>query len=328
MNATELKSIKAIDLLASIGIFPEKIIKNQAWIKPPYRKHENSASMKIDLNVNLWFDHSLGKGGNTCDLAMLIFNCNLSEALKKVAILNFRNTTSIRSPLMSKVEEKTNGSIEILTIDTINDIKLCSYIVNTRQVDLHEVRRFAKELIYQSRNASYKAIGIPTAKNGWETITISGFKTSTTPKSVSWFKWDKPELAVFEGMFDAFSLRKHQKELADSCDYIIMNSLSLKDEAIDIIINSQYSKIHLFLDTDEPADIVTSGIMGLSLNIGMVINHQQEYSESKDLNDHIRGIKTTKIIQRPKIINKPNNPIIDNDDDMEEEQGFSSGISL
>jgi len=199
MNANEAKKIPLEDLLASQGIFPGKRTKNELWYK---LRNENVESCKISIPLNLWFDFGIGKGGNGCDLAMLLWNCSLSVALEKISKINFKNIPHEDSVIRTKIDVPHNYSIEILSVDTINDIKLCNYIVNVRKVYLHEVRRFAKEITYKSGNGLYKAIGIPTVENGWETITTSGFKTSTSPKSVSFFKQNKVELAVFEGMFD------------------------------------------------------------------------------------------------------------------------------
>lgn len=299
MNCNDAKKISVVDFLKKLGIQPVKIVNNEYWYISPLRK-EGEPSFKVSGALNLWFDHGLGKGGNIVDLATVLFQCSVQEALKRLEngrVLEFEHTNQIIKEASTPVI--VNESIEL------NDIVLLRYIT-ARKVDLDFVKRFSKEIHYLVNDIQFKAIGLPTTAEGWELHTptrLGSFKNSTTPKSISHFKLDKPEVAVFEGQFDFYSIWTYNQALAQSCDFIILNSLSLKVKAIDLLI--QYSKIHLFLDNDTAGKSASSFFLNLEITQGKTINHSQAYGRSKDLNDHLRG----KFMDRTPEITPKNSPV-------------------
>jgi hypothetical protein len=284
LTCEEAKKLNIVKILASMNIHPVRKSKSDYWYLSPIHQ-ESEASFKVSDVLNLWYDHSIGKGGNLIDLLMFIYNCNVSEVLERLS----NQRLEIR--ILPKTKEVESNNLIIKQIQEISNIGLINYI-KFRAVDLKIVKRFAKEVDYLVNNRVYKAIGIPTIEiDGYELATPMGeksFKNSTSPKNISYFKLNKPEIAVFEGMFDWWSLWVHNYILAEKCDFIILNSLSFKNNAVDLLIN--YDKIHFFLDNDtnNAGQAATGFYLGMNLN--KALDHSNEYKKSKDLNDHIRGI--------------------------------------
>lgn len=306
MNCEEAKRIPIIGFLEKNNHHPKKIVGNDYWFLSPFR-NEDEPSFKVSNILNLWFDHGLGKGGTLVDLACLIYRCSVKEALEKLS-----NGTSWENTPIKRILHQEANSIKVVNVKDIEDMVLIRYM-HSRRIDIDFARKFSKEVQYKTEESQYifRAIGLPTITNGWElhTPTREGsFKNSTTPKSISHFKFGKDEVAVFEGQYDFYSIWTYNKSLAQSCDFIILNSLSLKGYAIDLLI--EYSKIHLFLDNDSAGKSATAFFLNLEITQGKTINHSQAYGQSKDLNDHIRGIsfdKTQKISPNtPPDIKKPN----------------------
>ncbi len=84
---------------------------------------------------------------------------------------------------------------------------------------------------------------------------------------------------------------------------MVLNSVSFKEKAAQLLAESNYKQIHLFLDNDDAGVAAVSCFAGLGRTLGIKLtNHSHTYSESNDLNDHIRGIKRTAQKNIPKII--------------------------
>lgn len=311
LTCKEVKKLNIVKFLASKNIHPVRKSKSEYWYLSPIHQ-ESEASFKVNDALNLWYDHSIGKGGNMLDFLMIIYNCSVSEVLERIS------NQRLEIPIAPIIKVVGSSNVKITKIKDISSIGIINYI-KFRKVDLNIVKRFAKEVDYFANNRFYKAIGIPTIEiDGYELATPMGeksFKNSTSPKNISHFQFKKPEVAVFEGMFDFFSIWTHNLDLAEKCDFIILNSLSLKEKAVDLLIN--YEKFHLFLDNDDNNSGQTATGFFLGMNLNKTLDHSNEYKNSKDLNDHIRGIlkdnskeKDLKIQQQPNLpkippINKP-----------------------
>ncbi|WP_123898001.1 hypothetical protein [Chryseobacterium carnipullorum] len=63
MNCKQFNSIKLEEVLQILGHLPTKQTEKEAWFLNPFAK-ENHASFKINKNLNYWYLHSEGIGGN------------------------------------------------------------------------------------------------------------------------------------------------------------------------------------------------------------------------------------------------------------------------
>lgn len=75
---TEIDRMKRIpieDFLARLGHSPVQRRTNALWYKAPYRE-ERTASFKVNMERNLWYDYGLGKGGNIFALAGEFIHCD------------------------------------------------------------------------------------------------------------------------------------------------------------------------------------------------------------------------------------------------------------
>lgn len=85
MTIQEVKTIQISDFLADKGYKPINKKGYKWWYLSPLHT-EQTASFKVDLNKNLWYDFGLGKGGNIIDLAMALFHTqNISEVLHRMS---------------------------------------------------------------------------------------------------------------------------------------------------------------------------------------------------------------------------------------------------
>ena len=63
MTIQEIKAIQISNFLASKGYEPINRKGNKWWYLSPLHT-EKTASFKVDLTKNVWYDFALGKGGN------------------------------------------------------------------------------------------------------------------------------------------------------------------------------------------------------------------------------------------------------------------------
>jgi len=63
------KQIDLVDLLSGLGHDPVQIRNHDYWYLSPLRA-EKTASFKVNRQVNVWFDHGTGEGGNLIDFGI------------------------------------------------------------------------------------------------------------------------------------------------------------------------------------------------------------------------------------------------------------------
>ena len=86
MRCDQANSIPAQLYLQYKGFRPSHTRLNgrELWYVSPIRSKEHTPSFKVDVILNRWFDHGLGKGGKTLDLAIEICRCSVREALSDI----------------------------------------------------------------------------------------------------------------------------------------------------------------------------------------------------------------------------------------------------
>ena len=103
MTIQEIKAISISGFLSSKGYEPANKKGYKWWYLSPLHT-EQTASFKVDLNKNVWYDFGLGKGGNIIDLAIELYHTqNVSEVMR---IMNHSVIIHIQQPMEIRPEEK------------------------------------------------------------------------------------------------------------------------------------------------------------------------------------------------------------------------------
>lgn len=82
ISIAEAKQIDMVDFLKSLGHTPQKIRNNDHWYLSPLRE-EKSPSFKVNRQLNVWYDHGTGEGGNLIDFGIRYFKCSVAGLLQK-----------------------------------------------------------------------------------------------------------------------------------------------------------------------------------------------------------------------------------------------------
>lgn len=122
MNTFDNKHIQIIDFLASHHYQPTAKKGANWWYLSPLHD-EKTASFKVDINKNVWYDFGLGKGGGVKTLIELLFHPNnFQDYLRNLTIAN---------PVQQIQETKTADGIAFTNIETeeLNHYALYKYVV-------------------------------------------------------------------------------------------------------------------------------------------------------------------------------------------------------
>ena len=297
MNIQEAKQIKIADYLQSLGHRPVKQLGGNLWYKSPLR-NESEASFKVNAAINSWFDFGMGRGGNIIDLAAHLYaSDSLPYLLDKIE----KQAPYVHPTDSSFTQQATEPSFEGLEVMELYHPALLRYL-NERKINPHIARKVCVELHFSNNGKRYFAIGFKNKSGGYE-IRNQFFKGCISPKDITHIRQQgeaRSTCYVFEGMMDylSFLTIRVQKfptyPSLEAQDYVILNSTSNVDKAIDIL--HDYERISCLLDNDDAGRKATAAIenaLGYRVRDASYL-----YSEYNDLNDYLCGVKSKQSVHQ------------------------------
>lgn len=311
-NINDLKSVAIGDYLHAIG----HDVAGRKNIVAFWRGDHN-ASVSIDHNKNVWYDHGTGEGGSVIDLVMKIEGCSFSEACKRLEDFSFNCSYT---PITPKVEPRESG----IVIDDVRELQhpaLLQYL-DERCIPVEIARKYCKEVHYHPKckpSARYFVIGFANDTGGWELR--SKFFKGATNKATTYIQNYGSVLIVFEGFMDFLSYLAMPEGVLPStpkADYLVLNSVANSDKAVELhhrieekmadyeIEGKPFYKVCYACDNDLAGKDVTykmsklEGLRGYGEDGGVIdfCNTLRAYSgylkEGKidDLNDLLIAVKT------------------------------------
>lgn len=266
MNISDDKTIT--DFLQEHGHNPTSVKGNNWWYLSPLRD-ERTASFKVDVSKNVWYDFGLGTGGNLRTLVkLLLHGNNYNLPSNHFFETGHPNTRQI---------EKSNASFSDITIMELKNHSLLSYL-KKRGINEAIAVQYCKEIHYTNCGKRYYAVGFVNRNGGYE-IRNAYFKGCISPKDISVIEHGNDNCHVFEGFIDFLSY----VELHGGCDAVVLNSVINVTKALSVL--NKYPKVYCHLDNDETGRNATMQIM--SACVGDVIDASSEYAESKDINEFL-----------------------------------------
>ncbi|MFT4156184.1 MAG: CHC2 zinc finger domain-containing protein [Parafilimonas sp.] len=279
-----------VTYLEQLNFRPTKVQGNDYWYYSPFHK-EHTPSFKVNRKLNVWYDHSLGKGGNLVDFGIAYHQCSVAEFLEKLNSLQHHFSFHQQNQPVIKTApyqaEKSNPKIQVLEIKNLQNLALKNYF-QKRAISVSNAEKYCKEVIVETAQKKFSLIGFKNDSGGFELCSIGDFKSTIAPKDVSFFQNDKPALAVVEGLFDFLSLlEKQDKILPELTNFLVLNSLSFFEKAMPLM--NEHERVYLLLDNDTAGNRCTSLATGLSQKF---INLSHKYGLYKDLNEWLVKEKT------------------------------------
>ena len=270
MNTFDNKNLQIVDFLASHHFQPTAKKGATWWYLSPLHD-EKTASCKVDINKNVWYDFGLGKGGGLKTLVELLFHPNNFQSY-------FRHLL-ITCPMHTMQEKKEASSPAFTNIKTkeLSHYALCIYAAQ-RGISWDVVKRYCKEVHYCSHGGRYFAIGFPNRSGGYE-IRNAYFKGCISPKDISVISQGNEVCHVFEGFMDFLSYIV----LHGDCDAVVLNSVINVPKSIETL--NKYNCVYCHLDNDDAGRDATKQIMASCKS--QTIDASDEYAGEKDLNEYL-----------------------------------------
>lgn len=276
MNCRQFNTIPLEEVLQIFGHLPTKQTAKEAWFLNPF-SNENHASFKINKNLNYWYLHSEGIGGNNTDFMKKYLKASVNEVLKWAENQNFSSFHQQNFP--NQKLENLHKNYEIIEVKEIQHPALMEYL-RTRKVETQT--EFLKEIHYQMNDKNYFGIGFKNDSGGYE-IRNKYSKICLGKKDVSTIKNDSENLKIFEGFFDFLSFKNVENFLEkEPSDYIILNSVSMIHNIKNSLEN--YENIELYFDNDEAGSRAAEMLKNEMENVE---DCRVLYSDFKDLNEYL-----------------------------------------
>ncbi|WP_444647700.1 toprim domain-containing protein [Flavobacterium columnare] len=278
MNIEKAKQIPIELVLQKMNYVPSKTNGFDKFYYSPFRD-ERTASFKINIKINRWYDHGLQKGGNIIDFIATKFNYTIPEVLKFLE--NYSEESVFSFQKQKKCETKiikSTTEIKIIKVIEIQHFALKQYLEN-RKIYHYENEPNLKEVHYEVNGKKYFGIGFQNRSNGFE-IRSKYSKICVEKKDITLIelvKGDKNKLRIFEGFFDYLSFKNLEK---NSSDFLILNSVALTIRCDEILSN--YDEIELYFDNDAAGDLYTKSTLEKFKNAK---DCRGFYEDFKDLNE-------------------------------------------
>ena len=197
MNTFDNKHIQIADFLAEKGYLPISKKGTNWWYLSPLH-NENTASFKVNVDKNVWYDFGLGKGGGLATLVNLLYHPN-----------NFQNylhhLSGIRTSFPSTPKTTREGSETFSNVEvkSLGNSALLRYL-GKRSIAQQVASQYCKEVHYRNHDKNYFAVGFPNRSGGYE-IRNAYFKGCISPKDISVISKGNKDCHVFEGFIDFLS---------------------------------------------------------------------------------------------------------------------------
>ena len=298
MADNRISSFPIAELLKALGA---REGKHKNTYHSPFRE-DKDASLHIDPERNVWYDHGAGTGGGNIDLVMKCRGCTAREAAEYILALRQGGTGSIEDDFRARSNDSARSgkskdsnllTNRILMIRDLRSPYLLEYAAS-RGIPETIVSRYCKEVVLRGKTfgKTYDYIGFLNNLGGFALKSPSGFKCTTksgittidTAGSFS-TRPTNSTVTAFEGFFDFLSWLAKDKCLIPSTDICILNSVSNIGRAIPYL--KTHRTIICCLDNDEAGRAAIDSIRGQKRLLGnpVIIDGSLLYHGYKDVNE-------------------------------------------
>jgi hypothetical protein len=288
MNTLNARKVSLEKVLSYWQISPQKFLGDDVWYKSPLRPTEKTPSFKINRVKNLWYDHGLGKGGNVIDLVMLYESCSFQDALHHLSNVSSSAHVTIPTSQHEKEHFQSQVSTQNLTINKIQELEnkaLMNYLKN-RNIPYKLASQYLKEIYFENKGKQLFALGFENDQGGYETRN-KYFKGCLGTKAITYLSaldGTQKQLAIFEGFMDFLSYLALLKVDKYNGHVIVLNSIALKEKALQKISELGSIKVDGFLDND-PSGLAASQYFQKHLE--NFTSWSDRFLPSKDVNEYL-----------------------------------------
>ncbi|MEC4028662.1 CHC2 zinc finger domain-containing protein [Myroides odoratimimus] len=302
MNCELAKQISLTELLKKLGYTPSRTTRVDWWYLSPFRT-EKTASFKVNINKNVFYDHAEGFGGTALDFVMKYNNCDIKSALKLLKNDSF----SFHQPIITSSNIIQEPTYTIKAIKPLTHPNLIQYI-NKRNLSLKMAKNYCKEVHYTLNGKSYYAVGFQNEFGDFELRNMY-IKMCLGKKRVTYFENKSKNIVLFESWSDYISFLTLYPNAEKQYDFLILNSVSILNNTIIKTPNNylykctngelykcinnalykelKYESIICCFDNDKAGESAFQKVAQTYIN---VVDGRKLYENYKDLNDYLLTI--------------------------------------
>lgn len=267
----------------------------------PYRE-DKDASLHIDPDRNIWYDHGTGEGGGNVGLVMKCKGCTAKAAAEYILSLSAGNAVSrIKSLAAPTGVPRISHSApnRIVRVRYLQSPYLMDYLLS-RGIPAPLAARYCREVTLRGKTAgrTYDHIGFPNNSGGYALKAPSGFK-STTKGGITTIdthgdftdRPSSPVVSVFEGFMDFLSWLASFGILVPTSDVLVLNSVANLSRAIPYL--RRHGRVICCLDNDDAGRLAVEKLhkeLYDSADIGCA----SFYEDYKDVNEWWMAIQKIK----------------------------------
>ena len=281
---TEIDRMKRIpieDFLARLGHSPvQSAATNALWYKAPYRE-ERTASFKVNMERNLWYDYGLGKGGNIFALAGEFIHCaDFLSQVRYVAEVAGMPLPEKKVYHPCEVRRPVEPSFENVELMSLQNRALLCYM-QERGISSGVAIGGCREIHYTTHGKRYFAVAFGNGGGGYE-IRNRFFKGCLPPKDVTLLAYGSASCNLYEGFMDYLSARV--LGIGNGEDHLVLNSVANLTKAYRHL--DGYGRLQCHFDNDEAGRRTLEALR--ARYGGKVTDCSGLYGGCKDLNDYLQ----------------------------------------
>ncbi|MEI5984887.1 toprim domain-containing protein [Sphingobacterium sp. PU5-4] len=298
MNCIQAKQISLLHILNRQG-FKEAYTRNNKgiiyyWFISPFRQTESKPSFSYNSQLNTFYDYGNGISGTVVDYICAYYQCEIPKALELLQDFNFSfSQQNLYSETIAEKKEKKSIGYGITSIHPIKHPALVQYLAK-RKISPSLYSKYLVEINYTIDGRSFFGVGFQNASKGYEvsyeykkkrTEEFVRIKTCLVCKDITFFLIGSTSVVVTESWSDFLALLTLYPKMEDRNDYIILNSVSMRDRLIEKIKSSNYLTIYSAADNDPAgSDILKVLVENFA---DRVIPLNPFYSDYKDVAEYL-----------------------------------------
>jgi len=274
MNILQAKQIPITEIVLHLGGIYAKQIRDECWYHSPFRPEEHTASFKVNLTKNTWYDFGRGEGGTLVDLWLDFHQRSRTdrEALKwtleelgrfqggKPTQSRDSNAPAPKIDPTSHPSEASSPRFEWIKAPARIWHNGLLQEIDRRGIPTEIAMKYLKQGYFQDIETGKKLNGFAFANDlgGYEVSVPNpqrgvSFKTAIGGKGISTLALtEATSLQVFEGFWDFLSYMAYHQTTSPTKEVVVLNSLAFVSELANALLQrpTPLKEISFFHDND------------------------------------------------------------------------------
>lgn len=289
LSAADIKEqVSLVDLLARLGFEPVRRSGKELLYLSMLRESDTKPSFAVNEQLNVWFDHGSGKGGNIVDFGVAFWPLTafvdilhkIKATVQQEIVANHPRENIGRQRMPVKIPH-----YEIEEVKEMGSNPAIKWYINDRgigavaQEKLKEVYYFVED--QKKLKKHFFAAGWQNELGGWE-VRNKYFKGCLGHKAITFVPGMSDKLLVFEGYLDYLSWLTEHEEANPSV--MVLNSLSLLE--VGIRRAKDFEQVDLYFDRDKSGHQASLHFISA---VPYAKDRSAYYDGFKDYNDRLKA---------------------------------------